>query len=301
MPTLSRLRIIKNVIRDGLAGVWRHKGMGFASVFSVTAMLFMFGVALILLLNVNVFLNDTQVKVGDIDVFILNETSNADQDAIRSFVEQDPRIANRTYYTREEAYEVFKASWKDEAYLLEGMQEAFQPYYVLQLHDNADAHGFVAEMSGMAGVEKINYYQDLIDRIETISFIVRTAGLVVVAALILISFFVISNTIKLTVVARRKEIEVMRYVGASTGMIEGPFLIEGMAFGLIGSAIAFLIVYLGYRELFERYGEWFYQMSSSNMIHPLVLRTEFVILFATLGGGVGLLGSLFSLRKYRRI
>lgn len=84
-------------------------------------------------------------------------------------------------------------------------------------------------------------------------------------------------------------------------MIEGPFVIEGMLFGLVGAAVAFLLIYLGYRELFERYSEQFFQLSSSQMMHPLLIRKEFVIIFAVMGAGVGMLGSLFSLRKYRRI
>lgn len=298
---LSRIRIWLNIIRDGLKGLWRHKGMGFASVFSVMALLLMFGATLLLLLNVNIFLRDTQEKVGDINIFIKKQVSYEDQQSIDEFLKNNTEIDELTYYSKEDAYEVFKSTWKDEAYLLEGMQDAFQPYYVVILKDVNQSHKFVNEITELPGVEKVNYFQDLIDRIESISSTVRYVGAIVVAALVLISFFVISNTIKLTVHARESEIEVMRYVGASSGMIEGPFVIEGMLFGLIGAAIAFLIVYLGYRELYEAYNEWFYQLSSSHLVHPLPIRQELVIIFGVMGAGIGMLGSLFSLRKYRKV
>lgn len=298
---LSRFRIGKNILSDGIKGVWRHKGMGFASVFSVTALLLMLGATLLILLHMNVFLRDTEEKVGDINLFIFDTVTIADGQAIDEFIRNDERIAEVTYYTKAQAYEIFRESWEEEAYLLEGMQDAFQPYYVVKLIDINQSHQFVSDALEFPGVEKANYYQDLINRIEYISGVVRIAGIAVVAALILISFFVISNTIKLTVVARQKEIEVMRYVGAGSGMIEGPFLIEGMLFGLIGAGIAFLMIYLGYREVFERYSEWFYQLSASRLMHPLLIRREFAIIFAVMGAGVGMLGSLFSLRKYRRI
>lgn len=301
MRILSKIRIWRNIIRDGIKGVWRNKGMGIASIISVTALLLMLGATLLLLLNVNIFLRDTQEKVGDIDIFILAEATTQDQEAIDTFLRSYPGVSELTYYTKQQAYEHFRASWEDEAYLLEGMEDAFQPYYVVQLADVTQSDRFVQEITQYPGVDKTNYYQDLIDRIETISTTVRYVGILVVGALVLISFFIISNTIKLTVVAREREVEVMRYVGASSGMIEGPFVIEGMLFGLIGAAIAFLAVYLGYRELFERYSDWFYQLSSSNLVHPLFIRKEFLIIFATMGAGIGMLGSLFSLRKYRRI
>ncbi len=298
---LSRIRVFFNTLKEGLKGLWRHKGMGFASIFSVFALLIMFGATLLVLLNVNIFVRDTQMKVGDIDIFILNEIDSVDERAIDDFIRNHTGIKELQYYTKEEAYEVFRNSWEDDAYLLDGMSDAFQPYYVIQLEDVNQSHAFVQEITQFAGVDQVNYYQDLIDRIETISSTVQLIGIVVVAALILISMFVISNTIKLTVVAREKEIEVMRYVGASTGMIEGPFIIEGTFFGLVGAALAFLAVYIGYRELFERYSEWFYQLSSSYLIHPLVIRQEFLIIFAVMGAGIGILASLLSLRKYRRV
>lgn len=298
---LSRFRIGKNILRDGIKGVWRHKGMGFASVFSVTLMLLMLGAMLVVLLNINVFLADTQEKVGDIDIFIINQITRTDEQAIDAFMKSDDRIAEMKYHTKEEAYEIFRETWEEEAYLLEGTIDAFQPYYVVKLADVTQSHRFVDEVLNMPGVDQVNYKQDLIDRIEVIARTVQIAGIIVIAALVLISFFVISNTIKLTVVARQKEIEVMRYVGAGSGMIEGPFVIEGMLFGLFGAIIAFLMVYLGYRELFGRYSEWFYQLSASKLMNPLLLRREFAIIFAALGAGVGMLGSLFSLRRYRRI
>jgi cell division transport system permease protein len=298
---LSRLRIGKNIIRDGIKGVWRHRGMGFASVFSVTTMLLMLGAMLLILLNINIFMRDTQESVGDITIFLLEEITAEDAKAVDDHLRDDAGIAELRFYTKEEAYEIFKDSWEEKGYLLEGMVGAFQPYYVVVLADINESHQFVSDIRTMPGVDLVNYSQDLIDRIEAISRTVQYAGIIVVAALVLISFFVISNTIKLTVVAREKEIEVMRYVGAGSGMIEGPFVIEGMLFGLVGAAVAFLLIYLGYRELFERYSEQFFQLSSSQMMHPLLIRKEFVIIFAVMGAGVGMLGSLFSLRKYRRI
>lgn len=298
---LSRLRIGKNILRDGIKGVWRHKGMGFASVFSVTAMLLMLGVMLVMLLNIDVFMRDSQEKVGDIDVFLLAEITPEDAQTIDDFIRNDPRIAEVEYYTQEDAYEIFKGSWNEEGYLLEGLQDAFQPYYVVRLADVTQSHQFVAEVREMSGFDQATYHQDLIDRIELIGRMVQYAGIAVIAAMILISFFVISNTIKLTVVARQKEIEVMRYVGAGTGMIEGPFVIEGMLFGLLGAAVAFLVVYLGYREVFVRYSDWYYRFTASRLVPAMLIRGEFAIIFAVLGAGVGMLGSLFSLRRYRRI
>lgn len=298
---LASLRVFKNTITEGLKGLWRHKGMGFASIFSVFSLLIMFGVTLLVLLNVNVFVKETQEKVGDIDIFILNEINQEDFDAIDAFIKSDTRISEMTYYTKDEAYDVFRDSWNEDAYLLDGMEDAFQPYYVVKLNDVNASHDFVREVTDFAGVDQVNYYQDLIDRIETVSNTVRYVGIAVVAALVLISIFVISNTIKLTVVARAKEIEVMRYVGASTSMIEGPFVIEGIFFGLVGAALAFLAVYIGYREIFELYSESFYQLSSSYLVHPLQIRENFLIIFATMGAGIGAIASLLSLRKYRKV
>ncbi|NMB15125.1 MAG: FtsX-like permease family protein, partial [Gallicola sp.] len=104
-----------------------------------------------------------------------------------------------------------------------------------------------------------------------------------------------------TVFARSKEIQIKKYIGASNPMITSPFIIEGIVFGLIGSALAFVIVYLLYNYLFENYSRAVFNLISSYLIDPAMIMTNILIILITLGVGIGALGSIFSVRKHLEV
>lgn len=135
----------------------------------------------------------------------------------------------------------------------------------------------------------------------TISNFIRISGLVVISILILVSIFIISNTIKLTVVARKREINIMKYIGATNGYIRGPFILEGIFLGAIGSLLAILVVYLGYKYISLFVNEKLYVLFTIYMIPYYEILDDIVIMFTAIGMGIGVLGSIVSLRRFLNV
>ena len=151
------------------------------------------------------------------------------------------------------------------------------------------------------GVEGIRYYDEAVDKLIKIADFIKKIGGWIILILLLISVFIISNTIKVTVLNRHKEIELMQYVGATNGYVRGPFMIEGIMLGFIGSLIAILIISFSYNYILnylsDRYMMMMVGMSGYIVGIDMILK-DLIIIFLTMGIGIGVLGSLISLKKF---
>ncbi len=300
---MKKIRKFFTVIKTGLSGVWKNKSMGFASIVSIAAVSIILGIVLITALTMNMLLSDIQTKVDEVEIYVKDELSEERVEEIRNELSSLNGIKDIRYKNKEDALEEMKKVWGEDAYILEGL-EADNPLersFLVSVENIEDSHRIVEHGKSIDGVSNVVYYQDAVDKLIKIANYVRVGGLIVVLILIVISILVISNTVKLTVIARKREIEVMKYVGASNGMISGPFMIEGIIFGLIGALVAFLVISYSYIFVYERFNERIYTLISSNLISPPVLRTDLLIIFCTLGVVIGTVGSVFSLKKYLRV
>ena len=176
--------------------------------------------------------------------------------------------------------------------------------YIVQLSDVSKADEVTTQLQTFEGVEKVTYYHDAVNSIIRISDFIKKLGIAIVLILLLISIFIISNTIKITVLNRQREIELMQYIGATNGYVRGPFMIEGIMLGLFGSLVAILIIMLGYNYsmnyLAGRYVAIISGMSGYLVGIEMVIN-DLIIIFMTIGIGIGILGSLISLKKFLSI
>lgn len=296
------IRRARYVIGAGFKGAWQHRGMGIASITSITAVLVILGFVLIAALGVNNIIGDTQKKVDDIEIFLkVGATPNIVR-TIQQRLEEDRRVVKVAFKTSKDALESMRADLGDKANLLDNLGEDVLPAsFSVKINEISDAKEFVEEYKDLDGVDTIGYYKDLIEKITQLANYGKIAALVIMIGLVLLAFFVISNTVKLTVIARRKAIGIMRYLGAKNGFITGPFIIEGMIFGLIAAALSFVIVYFGYRRAFislnDAMGRFFY----ASLVRPVTIRADLEIIFVALGVGIGIIGSLFSMKKYLKV
>ncbi len=277
--------------------------MGLASVSSITAVLMILGIVLILILSINNVVMDTKTKFDEIQVFLNEDFSDEDLNAIEDVVRNSEGIVSIMYQSKDQALEILKEDWKDDAYLLEGL-ESDNPLpnsYIIKLKDIQYANGIVNKVKDMDGVEKVTYYQGIIDKLLVFANYIRFGGLTVIGVLVFVSVFIISNTIKLTVTSRKREINIMKYVGATNNYIRGPFIIEGILFGLLGAVVSILIVYYGYGYLFESVNEKLYSLFTFYLIEPKYIFSDIAIMFATIGVGIGALGSLVSLKRFLNV
>lgn len=297
-----KFRLIKNVIKQGFQGMWRNKGMGLASVTSITAVLIILGLVFILILSLNNIVVDTKDKFDEIQIFLEDTTEDEQIELIKSKIENQEGVSSVIFQSKDEALENMKKEWGEEAYLLEGLETNPLPNTIIvKLKDIEYADSIAEKIKDLEGIEEIQYNQDIIEKLVLVANYVKTGGMLVVSILIFVSVFIISNTIKLTVTARKREINIMKYVGATNGYIKGPFIIEGVLFGLIGAMLSLAVVYYGYDYFFNTVSDKLYVLFTIYLVPPKVLLKDISTIFVTIGAGIGALGSLVSLKKFLNV
>lgn len=301
---IKLLNKTKNVIKEGLKGIWVHRSMGLASIISTFATLFVIGLVIIVSVTVNNIAKEIEGKVDEVEIFLNVDATDVDRLDIQMKIEEYKENLTYEYRSSEDALEIMKETWGNDAELLDGItsSEVLPASFIVKLPDINMAEDFVSYMDGQAGVNEVKYYQDLIQQANKISRYVQLFGAVIILVLMIVSLFIISNTIKLTVFSRKHEIFVMRYVGADNHYIRIPFIIEGLFFGLLGSVLAFLAIYYGYSFVYDYFNVRIAEsLSIMSLISPSIFRNSLIKIFLSLGVGIGVIGSIFSIRKYLKV
>lgn len=161
---------------------------------------------------------------------------------IEEDLKQNDKIAEIKKVTKQEAFERAKKLLGSKENLMEGEDENFLPVsFVIKLKNSDESAGMVQQIKSIKGIESVQYSQNAVDFISKSAYWVKFISVILLLALLLVSFFIISNAIKLTVFARRKEINIMKYIGATDWFIRLPFIIEGIIIGFIGAILAFVL------------------------------------------------------------
>ena len=240
----------KNVVRDTMKSIERNNLMSAASVLSVIAALIILGIFLILTINVQEVTKDVESKL-ELKIFLQSDFTDTQRETIEQALEKSDLIENVTFESAEEALEKFTVSLEDYAPLLSGYNSENNPMpasFVVRVTDPDD----MEEVQTLAmsykdqGVEYVRYGQEYVEALVSFNKFTNTLSIVVLVVLSMISIFIIYNTIKLTVFARRREIGIMKYVGATNAYIRAPFILEGTLLGLMGAIVAFLIIRITY-------------------------------------------------------
>lgn len=300
---MKTIRKILVTIKSGFVNAWTHKSNGFASILSIAAVSIIMGIVIIVSLSANVIVQDVQSRVDEIEIYISDDIDEKRIDDLEKEIGKIDGVENIQYKDKEDALEIMKEAWGEDAYLLEGLEKdnPLERSFVVNVRDIENSDGIVKEVKSLAGVSTVTYYQDTINKLINLSQYIKYGGLFVSAVLLIISIIVISNTVKLTVESRKDEIQIMKYLGSSDAMITTPFIIEGIIFGLIGSLLAYMVIYCGYGYAYGRFNEKLYQVISTYMINPDILKINLLIIFLMLGIVIGTIGSLFSTKKHLKV
>lgn len=293
---------ISYIFRQAFKSMWRNRMMGLASIGSVTAVLVILGFVLIIILNVNNMAMVAKETFDQIAVYIVEGLEEEQIEEMGKSFKQIDGVMGVAYQTKDYALERVKEDWGEDAFLLQDLRNNPLPNtYIVQLSDVSKADEVTAQLQTFDGVEKVRYYHDAVNSLIKISDFVKRFGAAIILILILISIFIISNTIKITVLSRQREIELMQYIGATNGYVRGPFMIEGIMLGLLGSLVAITIIMLSYNYsinyLAGKYVALISGMSGYLVGIEMVIN-DIVIIFMTIGIGIGILGSLVSLKKF---
>lgn len=288
-------------ISDAFKSLRRNATISIASAATVLTTLVVFGAFLLTALNVSVGVQDVQSKV-EIKVFLKDNATQAEQSAIEAKIKSIPGVKSVTYETKAEALTKFKAQFANDKDILAGYNQSNNPLpnsYTVQLDQPEVADTVQKDLTPngqlMAGIDQIGNDQEMIKTITSFANTVKWVGLVLFIVLIGVSLFLIINTIKITVYSRRREIGIMKFVGATDWFIRWPFVIEGIVIGLVGSILSVAIIYAGYSALFKSALKGMYTMQ---FIHPSYILTMMSWQFVIAGILIGAIGSIIALRKF---
>jgi len=286
-------------LKQGFMQIFRNRGMSLASIFSITAMLLILGLCFVIVVNINLFAEVVQQDYDQIEVFLLDETGQEEIMSMMAQISQYEGVSDVMYRSEDEALEIMKQRWGESGYLLDSLGENPLPSSILITVDSLEQAGAVAQYAGtFEGVEDIRYSQETVEKLTDVTNFLQLAALVIMGFLVVVSIVVVSNTVKLTVFARSKEIEIMKYIGATNWFIRGPFLAEGILIGFLASVISTVLIALVYGKIVSLIGAQVLAIVSCPLIPVSYLTVNMVIIFLALGVSIGVWGSIVSMRRF---
>ena len=286
-------------IKQGFVQIFRNRGMSLASIFSIVAMLLILGLFFVITVNINLFTEVVKQDYDQVEVFLLDETTEADARQLIAEIEKQKGVSGAEYRSKDEALEILKQRWGESGYLLDSLGNNPLPASILISVDSLDNAGAVARFAGnLDGVDDIQYYQETVDKLTKITRFLQIGALVIMIFLVVVSVVVVSNTVKLTVFARAKEIRIMKYVGATNWFIRGPFLAEGIIIGVLAALISTGLIALIYSKIIESIGTQVMAIVSSPLISASYMTVNMVIISVALGASIGAWGSIISMRRF---
>ncbi len=300
-----KIRSIRYILKESFLNAYRNRLMSLASISIITAALILFGVFYLILINLNHNL-DLLYQKPQMQVYCLPELTDEQVAAVKTEIANNKYIENFKEVTKKEAFDQLKKYLENDkkdlggAEILEGYDESMMfVSFTVKVKNPQDSNKVAKELEALAGVDNVKYSQQTIDMILKVSNWVKVVSFVLIGLLLVISLFIISNTIKLTVFARRKEINIMKYIGATDWFIRWPFVFEGILIGLLGALIAFILVaYLyGFAQpkLASEFAGGFEMVQFSGAWGMLVL------IYAGISTIIGASGSVMSIRKHLHV
>lgn len=286
-------------LKQGFMQIFRNRGMSLASIFSITAMLLILGLFFVITVNINLFTEAVKQDYDQIEVFLKDSTTQDETMQMMAQLEKKDGVSKVEYRTEEEALEIMKERWGESGYLLDSLGENPLPSSILITVDTLEEAGDVAEFAAeFDGVEDVQFYQETVEKLTAVTDFLQLAALVIMGFLVVVSVVVVSNTVKLTVFARAKEIEIMKYIGATNWFIRGPFLAEGILIGLLASAVSTAAIAALYGKIVATIGSQVLAIVSCPLIPVSYLTSHMVIIFLALGMSIGAWGSIVSMRRF---
>lgn len=294
------IRQFFNVVKESFSGIWRNKTMSFTSIISIAAMLTLFGVVMLMIVNLNGLAYQTGEKLDKVVFFLKDEASPSDVNDFIDELHNNNKVKKVSYVSRDEALKEFKESFGDNSKILENIPggNPLPASVTVEMKKLSYGKEIEDKYKDLPIVEDHNYYYDFVTQMIKVQNGVKYVGAGIVLILVLVSVLIIHNTIKIAISNRRKEINIMKYVGATNTYIRGPFLINGIIFGVVGALIAGFITMKLYEILFDRLNPQLYDITHVDLVSALAIRADLFIIFLCIGVGIGFFGSLFSTKKF---
>lgn len=287
------------LIKEGYENLKKHGSKTFSTMLIICATMLVLGIFIILFTNVNKNVETVKVEQG-IQAFIEDTATDADIEYIKDAIKKIDGVGEIRYISKDEAYEDAKNVFKDQEYFLEGLDKVkiFPASYVVKFADIEKADNIKSQIEKIDGIYKVKYNSSTINAVISISKIANIFLLGIGVVLLVVSIFIISNTIKLAVYSNKREIFIMRYIGATNKFIKKPFVIEGAIMGIVSALISFMLISIAYVVIYARIPKVGSSLGVFGFIPYSSLWWMILAIYIVLGLFIGILGSSISIKKY---
>jgi len=296
-----RIRTFGYFVREACKSLYRNNWMGLASIGTVAVSLIIFGASLITVMNANYLAARLESNV-EIIAYLKDNVAEAEARALKEEINDLPGIAKAEFKSKDQALREFRQELGAQQNMIDalGGKNPLPHLYVINTIAPEDVVKVAEGLQGLKQVQKVDYGKDFVEKLFAVIKWVRIVGITIIVLLGLAAVFLIATTIRLTVFNRRKEIEIMKVLGATNWFIRWPFLLEGMALGFTGALLAVIVVGISYVS-FTNY----IQSNFNYAVFGLQTDPQFMLALggSMLGAGmfIGAVGSGISMRRFLRI
>ena len=293
-----KLVSIKYVLVESFNKINRNKVLFITSIFTVCVTILLMGIVGILLMNVSYNSDTILDEMLHITVYVIPEADERTLNEIQDIIVSDPHVSDSRYVSQLEAFETSKELVGEE--LMEELGYDFlPPSFIVKLDDVTYANIFVRKMEEISNILEVKYSSESYEKAGNISYTIRYVSGILAGLLGVLSLFLISNTIKITVSTSKEEVTIMRYIGASEARIKAPFYLQGGFMGFLGAIISFIIAGFGYNYIYTKLGGGLSEYIGALELVPVSQMLLILLgVFMLYGIVLGVLGSFFAIRKY---
>ncbi len=286
------------LIKEGYNNLNKHGSKTISTMLIICATMLILGIFIIILQNVNQNVETLRLEQG-LQAFIEDNATDEDIAYMEDEIKQIPGVSEIEYMDKDAAYEDAKNQFKDQEYFLEGLEglDIFPASFIVKFTNIEEAEQIKTEVEKIEGIYNVKYNADTIDAVISISRVANIFLLGVGTVLLVVSIFIISNTIKLAVYSNKREIFIMRYIGATNSFIVKPFIVEGAIMGIVSALISFIIISIVYVYLYASLNSS-YALGIFRFIPYSTIWYQILGAYIALGLFIGIFGSSISLKKY---
>ena len=289
---------LKYIFNEVLVGLWRNVTMTVAMIITLSVSLTMLGASVLLYMQVNQ-MKDYYYGSIEVSIFLDEKITDGQSATIAQTIDQSPLVASKTYESREQAFEKFKVLWKDTPDFVNSVgPESLPASYRVKLKDPEQYKQFAAQVQGLPGVQDIVDQRQLLDKVFSIFNSIQVLSLVVAAFMALAALLLVGNTIQVAAYSKRREVAVMKLVGASNWFIQAPFVLEAVVAGLIGAILGFIALFVSKVVLLDGRLQ-----ALTKILTPIPDGNVWLMLplLALVGAGVSAITAWITLRFYLRV
>lgn len=294
-----QLNTVFYIFQESFRSLKRNSWLNFAAAGTTAVSLLVLGIAILLVVNSNYIAGTVESDV-EIMVFIEQGLSKEETRALRSEITGISGVKQVDFISRDEALESLEQQLKKGGQLREslGDKNPLPDAFKIRTQKPQQVSSVAAAVNGLSGVKKVRYGQEVVEKLFNLTYWVRLIGVTVIVLLAICAIFLIATTIRLTLFARRREINIMKYVGATDWFVRWPFILEGIFLGGVGALVAIGLLYFSYGFLVSKLQE---TISFLPLVHDSGIMLKIFEGLLIAGVGLGVAGSFISVRRYLRV